>query len=165
MVAHDGNTQPPLFRAALTSSTFLPSQYAYNDPIPEVRLFRLYLFRLYLIVAFFSSNFSARLSSNPGKLILAMAFYRHLAYFRCASAKNAFSCLQSVDLNTLETVNFNIAASGFFGTFVFVPVVDGSFIVERPIQTLQEGKSNGVRLFGSPTRMWLTELHRNSCSP
>ncbi|KAG1731872.1 Alpha/Beta hydrolase protein [Suillus paluster] len=36
LVAHGGNTQPPLFRAAMTSSAFLPSQYNYNDRIPEM---------------------------------------------------------------------------------------------------------------------------------
>ncbi|KAG1724378.1 Alpha/Beta hydrolase protein [Suillus paluster] len=34
--AHGGNTQPPLFKAAMTSSTYLPSQYNYNDRIPEM---------------------------------------------------------------------------------------------------------------------------------
>jgi hypothetical protein len=38
MVAHNGDTQPSLFKQAITSSTFLPSQYNFNDPIPEVRL-------------------------------------------------------------------------------------------------------------------------------
>ena len=33
-----GKTSPPLFRAAMTSSTFLPSQYHCNDRIPEVCL-------------------------------------------------------------------------------------------------------------------------------
>lgn len=37
MVAHGGHTEPPLFRTAMTSSTFLPSQYNYDDDIPEVR--------------------------------------------------------------------------------------------------------------------------------
>lgn len=36
VVAQGGKTRPPLFRSALTSSTFLPSQYHYNDRIPEV---------------------------------------------------------------------------------------------------------------------------------
>ncbi|KAH7903515.1 Carboxylesterase family-domain-containing protein, partial [Hygrophoropsis aurantiaca] len=31
IVANGGNTQPPLFSGAITSSTFLPSQYYYND--------------------------------------------------------------------------------------------------------------------------------------
>ncbi|KAJ3568627.1 hypothetical protein NP233_g5589 [Leucocoprinus birnbaumii] len=35
IVANDGNTQPPLFHAAMTSSTYLPPQYAFNDRIPE----------------------------------------------------------------------------------------------------------------------------------
>ncbi|KAG1729105.1 Alpha/Beta hydrolase protein [Suillus paluster] len=34
--AHGGNTQPPLFKAAMTSSTYLPSQYNYNDRILEM---------------------------------------------------------------------------------------------------------------------------------
>jgi predicted esterase len=37
VIANGGKTSPPLFRAAITSSTFLPSQYHYNDRIPEVR--------------------------------------------------------------------------------------------------------------------------------
>jgi carboxylesterase type B len=36
VVAHNGRTEPQLFRAAITSSTFLPSQYHYNDAIPQV---------------------------------------------------------------------------------------------------------------------------------
>ena len=36
LVAHSGNTQPPLFKQAMSSSTFLPSQYNFDDPISEV---------------------------------------------------------------------------------------------------------------------------------
>lgn len=36
MVARGGNFQPPLFRAAMTSSTFLPQQFHFNDKEPEV---------------------------------------------------------------------------------------------------------------------------------
>ncbi|KAJ7132402.1 Alpha/Beta hydrolase protein [Mycena epipterygia] len=35
IVAQNGKTKPKLFRAAITSSTFLPSQYQYNDRIPQ----------------------------------------------------------------------------------------------------------------------------------
>ncbi|KAF5360608.1 hypothetical protein D9756_005152 [Leucocoprinus leucothites] len=35
LIANDGNTQPKLFRAGITSSTYLPPQYAYNSRIPE----------------------------------------------------------------------------------------------------------------------------------
>ncbi|KAJ6572000.1 Alpha/Beta hydrolase protein [Mycena capillaripes] len=36
IVANGGRTEPQLFRAAMTSSTFLPSQYHYNDRVPEL---------------------------------------------------------------------------------------------------------------------------------
>ncbi|KAJ7476923.1 Alpha/Beta hydrolase protein [Mycena galericulata] len=36
LVANNGQTKPQLFRGAITSSTFLPSQYNYNDRIPEL---------------------------------------------------------------------------------------------------------------------------------
>ncbi|KAG9225193.1 hypothetical protein CCMSSC00406_0007024 [Pleurotus cornucopiae] len=35
VIARDGKTHPPLFRAAITSSSFLPPQYLFNDPYPE----------------------------------------------------------------------------------------------------------------------------------
>ncbi|KAH7920758.1 alpha/beta-hydrolase [Leucogyrophana mollusca] len=98
LVAHAGNTQPPLFRAAMTSSTFLPSQYGYNERIPEV----------------------------PNCTTLA--------------------CLRAAPVDTLQTLNIEINLSGFYGTFVFVPVVDGTFIVERPTVTIGRGKLNGDAL-------------------
>ncbi|KAJ7470963.1 alpha beta-hydrolase [Mycena latifolia] len=36
VVANDGQTEPQLFRAAITSSTFMPSQYNFDDRIPEM---------------------------------------------------------------------------------------------------------------------------------
>ncbi|KAJ7442601.1 Alpha/Beta hydrolase protein [Mycena latifolia] len=35
IVANNGRTRPQLFRAGITSSTFLPSQYGYNDRVPQ----------------------------------------------------------------------------------------------------------------------------------
>ncbi|KAJ7134759.1 alpha beta-hydrolase [Mycena epipterygia] len=35
VIAQNGKTEPKLFSAAITSSTFLPSQYRYNDRIPQ----------------------------------------------------------------------------------------------------------------------------------
>ena len=49
-----------------------------------------------------------------------------------------------------EGANVVINEAGFFGTFVMVPVIDGDFIVERPVQTILKGKLNGVRHFESP---------------
>ncbi|KAF7375432.1 Carboxylic ester hydrolase [Mycena sanguinolenta] len=36
IVANGGRTEPQLFRGAITSSTFLPSQYNFNDRVPEL---------------------------------------------------------------------------------------------------------------------------------
>ncbi|EJC97529.1 alpha/beta-hydrolase [Fomitiporia mediterranea MF3/22] len=99
MVAHGGNTQPPLFHQAITSSTFLPSQYNFDDAIPE---------KLY--------------SDN---------------------ATDTFQCLVDANAGTLEGANVVINESGFYGTFVVVPVVGGDMIVERPIQTINRGRLNG----------------------
>ncbi|KAH7920072.1 alpha/beta-hydrolase [Leucogyrophana mollusca] len=106
LVAHAGNTQPPLFRAAMTSSTFLPSQYGYNERIPE------------------------------------------MLYNEVATGANCttLACLRATPVDTLQTLNTEINLSGFYGTFVFVPVVDGTFIVERPTVTIGRGKLNGEAL-------------------
>jgi len=70
-----------------------------------------------------------------------------ISYFKssCASAKDTLNCLRKVDVDVLQAANTEINNSGFFGTFVFVPVVDGTFITERPTQLLKQGKVNGVR--------------------
>ncbi|KAI5119060.1 hypothetical protein M0805_001519 [Coniferiporia weirii] len=111
IVAHGGNTQPPLFRAGMTSSTFLPSQYNYNDAVPE---------QLYSEV---------------------------VQQVGCSNSSDTFSCLATADASILETANSAICLDNFFGTFAFIPVVDGSFIVERPMQTILKGKLNGDVLF------------------
>ncbi|KAJ6585081.1 alpha beta-hydrolase [Mycena capillaripes] len=35
VIARNGKTDPPLFKAAITCSTFLPSQYQYNNRVPQ----------------------------------------------------------------------------------------------------------------------------------
>ncbi|KAJ6477683.1 alpha beta-hydrolase [Mycena sanguinolenta] len=110
VVANGGRTEPQLFRGAITSSTFLPSQYQFNDRIPE------------------------------------LLFSEVVAQTNCTSATDVLSCLRAVDATTLQTVNTNINAAGFFGTFVMVPVIDGVFITQRPTLSLLEGKVNGQAL-------------------
>ncbi|KAG2365256.1 Alpha/Beta hydrolase protein [Suillus spraguei] len=107
IIAHGGNTQPPLFKNAMTSSIFLPSQYNYNDRIPE------------------------------------MLYSEVVNGTNCISSSDTLSCLRAADVNTLQTLNYDISVNGFFGTFVFVPVVDGTFILERPTVTLRKGRLNG----------------------
>ncbi|KAG1740867.1 Alpha/Beta hydrolase protein [Suillus paluster] len=107
LVAHGGNTQPPLFRGAMTSSTALPSQYNYDDRIPE------------------------------------MLYSQVIDGTNCSSSSDTLSCLRAADVNTLETLNYNINLNSFLGTVPFAPVVDGTFIVERPTVTISKGHLNG----------------------
>ncbi|KAG9316092.1 Alpha/Beta hydrolase protein [Chiua virens] len=107
IIANGGNTQPPLFYGAITSSVFLPSKYYYNDRVPQ--------------------TFYNEVVSMTG----------------CESSADTFTCLQNVDAETLQTANYDLAGSAFYGTYVFVPVVDGTFILERPTVTLAKGQVNG----------------------
>ncbi|KAJ7505620.1 Alpha/Beta hydrolase protein [Mycena galericulata] len=110
VVANDGKTVPQLFRAAITSSSFLPSQYQYNDRIPE------------------------------------LLFSEVVAQVNCTSAADKLACLRTADANALQTANTQINNGGFWGTFLFVPVVDGTFITQRPTLSLSQGKVNGKNL-------------------
>ncbi|KAL0065729.1 hypothetical protein AAF712_007212 [Marasmius tenuissimus] len=110
VIAEDGQTDPPLFRGAITSSTFLPSQYEFNDTIPE--------------------NLYSQTVSQAN----------------CTSSSDTLACLRGTDASLLQTINQNINAAGFFGTFVFVPVIDGTFIRQRATEALRQGKINGEAL-------------------
>ncbi|TFK73212.1 alpha/beta-hydrolase [Pluteus cervinus] len=107
IVAQDGKTNPPLFRAGISSSLYLPPQYNFNDPIAE--------------------DLYSEVVSLTG----------------CTSATNTLNCLRGLNDGLLQGANVNISESVFFGTFVFVPVVDGTFIVRRPSESLKMGRVNG----------------------
>ncbi|KAG6906474.1 hypothetical protein DXG01_013780 [Tephrocybe rancida] len=110
VIANDGKTMPPLFRAAITSSTYLPSQYLYNDAIPQA---------LYNQVV-----------SQVG----------------CTSAIDTLACLRAVDFAELDATNQDITSRAPPRTFVFFPVVDGTYITQRPSKALSEHKVNGDAL-------------------
>ena len=40
----------------------------------------------------------------------------------------------------------NVSNSGFFGTCVFVPVVDGTLITKRATELLRAGRVNGISI-------------------
>ncbi|KAI0313761.1 alpha/beta-hydrolase [Amylostereum chailletii] len=106
VVAHGGQTDPPLFRAAMMSSPFLPFQYNYDDPIWET---------------------------------IYDAFVEGV---HCTGNEDTLACLRSVNASALQAVDITIGRSNFMGVFTLVPVIDGSFIVERPLATLQKNRTN-----------------------
>ncbi|KAF9018592.1 cephalosporin esterase [Hymenopellis radicata] len=111
VVANDGRTSPALFTGAITSSTFLTSQYAYNHAISE---------QLYSEV---------------------------VTRANCSSSEDALNCLRHVDTAILQAVNNAVVNRAFYGTFVFNPVVDGTFITQRPSEALRQRKLNGDMLY------------------
>ena len=133
----------------MTSSTFLPSQYHYNDRIPEVRSCHYVCFVHAYRGHIYDSYCIVRLSTRRGNIISNVICSGFLteANFSCSSAQDTLECLRAVDVNSLQSANIDINARGFFGTFVFVPVVDGSFITKRPTELMKAGKVNGVRSF------------------
>jgi cholinesterase len=150
LIANGGNTQPALFRAAITSSTFLPSQYEFNDRIPEARHYvhcRLLKNGAddHSLHRFFTPNLFHRASREHDWMIKNIFIYA-FSYLdnSCSTSTDTLACLREVDVNTLQAANVNICNSVFFGTFAFVPVVDGTLITERPTQLLKQGKVNGV---------------------
>ncbi|KAJ7205923.1 cephalosporin esterase [Mycena haematopus] len=128
MIANNGKTSPSLFRAIMTSSSFLPSQYPYDSSIPQT---------LFNDVA-----------TQAGYLSYSMydKLDNQSCCLRCANAAD-LTCLRAVDSATLATVNSNIIAAGFVGTFTFVPVVDETFITRTPTTALAQGKVNKASVF------------------
>ncbi|KAF8144537.1 Alpha/Beta hydrolase protein [Mycena galopus ATCC 62051] len=122
IVANNGKTTPQLFRGAITSSTFLPSQYNYSDRVPEVR------------------------TRKKCTFLWTLLFSKVVARTNCTTAADTMACLRSVDISVLQMANSQINKEGFYGTFSFGPVVDGSFITQRPTLSLQQNKVNGEAL-------------------
>ncbi|KAF5342486.1 hypothetical protein D9611_001410 [Ephemerocybe angulata] len=60
----------------------------------------------------------------------------------CASARNKLQCLRNVDSKVLSEVQAAVASIGFYGTFVFGPVVDGTVIQDAPLRALHQKKIN-----------------------
>jgi hypothetical protein len=45
----------------------------------------------------------------------------------------------------LQAANVAISTGAFFRTYTFIPVIDGSFITQRPTLSISQGKLNTVR--------------------
>ncbi|KAJ7664862.1 Alpha/Beta hydrolase protein [Mycena rosella] len=82
-----------------------------------------------------ASAFYIRYKSNP-----------YLWRYPSCTAADALDCLRAVDVAFLQDINLGILNAGFFGTFQFAPVVDGSFIMRSPTDLLAEGTLNGDTL-------------------
>lgn len=64
----------------------------------------------------------------------------------CGNAESTFKCLVNVDTAALQNASGTVSTSGAFGTFGFLPVVDGAFIQERPTVQLLQKRLSGTRI-------------------
>lgn len=57
-----------------------------------------------------------------------------------------FHCLVAADTDTLQNASGLVSTSkGYFGSFTWLPVIDGDIIRQRPSEQLQCGKVSGKR--------------------
>jgi carboxylesterase type B len=59
---------------------------------------------------------------------------------------STFDCLVNADSMVLQNASGIVSTSGLFGTFAFLPVVDGNFIQYRPAEQLSWGRVSGKRI-------------------
>jgi carboxylesterase type B len=66
----------------------------------------------------------------------------------CDTSADQLACLRNLDINELQKANVGMAYPGqqIDANFIWTPVVDGSFIQDRPLSLYRDGKSVNVPL-------------------
>lgn len=60
---------------------------------------------------------------------------------------SVFDCLVAADSDVLQNASGTVSTTrGYFGSFAFVPVIDGDYIQERPSLQLSHGEVSGKRI-------------------
>jgi hypothetical protein len=60
---------------------------------------------------------------------------------------SSFDCLVAADTTVLQNASGTVSTTrGYYGSFAFLPVVDGEFVKMRPSDQLSSGKVSGKRL-------------------
>ncbi|EST09190.2 Carboxylesterase, type B [Kalmanozyma brasiliensis GHG001] len=116
-LAQGGTLGTSLFKNVIAASPYLPLQFGYKDFEPSQSYYA----------------FAAEAGCFNGT-----------AYGK--TAQNIFECLLTKDTQTLQQANVKVSASSFFGTWSFLPVTDGKYILSVPSQQLNERRVNGKHL-------------------
>ncbi|KAK3314300.1 carboxylesterase [Apodospora peruviana] len=116
-MANGGEDGTTLFRRAIASSPYLPTQPNYDDELPT---------DYYLQFA----QRAGCLGNDDNSLDSAAVF----------------KCLQNADSILLQKASANTSYSAKYGQWAFIPVTDGELIKELPTQQLTAGKVNGERI-------------------
>ncbi|KAI0837805.1 putative carboxylesterase [Hypoxylon sp. FL0890] len=113
-----GGKESNLFNNIIASSPYLPPVYGYNDIIPRAR------YDKFVDLAGCGQGSSKRRN------------------FICT-----FDCLVATDSAVLQNASGTVSTTrGYFGSFAFLPVVDGDYIRERPSEQFLHGNMTGKRI-------------------
>ncbi|KAF7365125.1 Carboxylic ester hydrolase [Mycena venus] len=74
---------------------------------------------------------------------LRHAVFNEVAAQAGCNGTKPLDCLRAVDGATMADINLNVDLARFHGTFVFLPVIDNSFITQGPTDALSQGQLNG----------------------
>lgn len=116
-IAYGGSLGDSLFRNTIAASPYLPMAWGYKDFVPSQSYYA----------------FATHAGCPP-------------AWAYGNSSESIFQCLIKQNTTTLQKASFAVSPSGVYGTWAFVPVVDGSFVQELPSQQLLKKKLNGKSL-------------------
>ncbi|KAL7786690.1 Alpha/Beta hydrolase protein [Trichoderma ceciliae] len=112
-----GGKDSRLFSSIILASTYVPSIYQFNDSVPTSRYHD-------FAEAAGCGKDSTALSKHP----------------------SVFDCLVAADTNALQNASGLVSTSkGYFGSFAWLPVIDGDMIQSRPSAQLQRGQVSGER--------------------
>ncbi|CZR65808.1 related to esterase [Phialocephala subalpina] len=83
--------------------------------------------------------------------IPSQSYYRFAAAAGCINSINitVFDCLLSKNASTLVQAGESVSANGKYGTWGFLPVTDGEFLLERPSEQLRKKKVSGKRMLAT----------------
>ncbi|PYI00819.1 carboxylesterase family protein [Aspergillus sclerotiicarbonarius CBS 121057] len=112
-----GGKEFNLFNNIIAASAYSPPSYDYNDRVPEK----------------YYKNFAELAGCGPHSTGLG-------------KYPTTFDCLVAAPSARLQNASAIVSSSGLFGTFAFLPVVDGDLIQERPSLQLSRGKVSGKRI-------------------
>ncbi|KAI1801124.1 alpha/beta-hydrolase [Daldinia bambusicola] len=65
----------------------------------------------------------------------------------CSNASSTFDCLVAAESSVLQNASGTVSTTqGYYGSWAFVPSIDGDYVQQRPSVQLLEGKVTGKRL-------------------
>ncbi|KAI0148284.1 putative carboxylesterase [Hypoxylon sp. NC0597] len=117
IMAYGGN-ESNLFNNIIAASPYLPPVYRYNDSVPTARYDK----------------------------FVDLAGCGQSSY-KLSNFTSAFDCLVAADSAVLQNASGAVSTTqGYFGSFAFLPVVDGDYIQERPSEQFLHGNVTGKRI-------------------